>query len=247
MLSATSDEAARLLSRHALPLGLKANSTEFPWDGARRATFTLLRLGGRHVFVTCAHVLGHLRDMQSVDLSAELVAYLAPAPCMVELNGFTLVDEEARSLDVAVFRGREDEVHLPGMHFIDYNTSYLADPRVDETVFIVGYPGSNVQVEREYADFGYMFLGLRVSSVSDRQITLANEFGAWCFEDFADVPRDRVDLGGLSGSPAFVIREGRHRFVGIVTECSEEHHTIFISRLGCLNSDGSLNHAFIPW
>ena len=118
---------------------------------------------------------------------------------------------------LATFRGIEDTVELPGMRFIDYASSYLPDPMPGEPVSIVGYPGANVAVSRDKADFGFMHIGYRASTVSERQIILANEHGDRHFFDYDDPARRGVALGGLSGSPAFVIRDHRHRFVGIVT------------------------------
>jgi hypothetical protein len=246
-IPADSDAAARLLSRHALPLGLKAASTDFPWEGAKRGTFTLLRLQEIDIFVTCYHVFSTYRQMQTGNPAAEIVAYLAPATPLIELSPFTLIDHDSRSLDAATFRGLDARVELPGVRFIDYHASYLSDPAVGEIVWIVGYPAANISVARASADFGFIYMGLRASTVSERQIKLANEYGDRTFTDFLTPSRDRIDLGGLSGSPAFVIRNQQHRFVGIVTDCSERDQTILVSRLGCINPDGTLDHTAIPW
>jgi hypothetical protein len=56
-IPAASDEAAQILARHTLPLGVKTKSTDTPFNGAERATFTLVQAGARHVFITCFHVL----------------------------------------------------------------------------------------------------------------------------------------------------------------------------------------------
>jgi len=187
--------------------------------------------------------------MQARSVSAEMVSYLATASVtpLVELRPFTLIDHDQRSLDVATFRGWRDVIELPGVEFIDYRSSYLSNPYPGEGVWIVGYPASNVSVVADKADFGYIFMGLRASSVSERQIKLANEDGDREFTDFVTPERTQIDLAGLSGSPAFIIRDQRHRFVGIVTDCSEREQTIIISRLGCINPDGTLDHTAIAW
>ncbi|MBI2926930.1 MAG: hypothetical protein HYY24_14640 [Verrucomicrobia bacterium] len=236
---------AGILSRHALPLGLKANAAECPWATTTRATFTLLRLDQKCVFATCLHVLTKLRELQRLDQSAEIVGYLVNSAPFGELNTFTLVDHD-QLLDVAVFGGLEDTFELPGLQFIDYDSSYLADPVRGDLVAIVGYPAANVSVSRNLADFGYMFIGVIVSSVSELRIVLANEHGDREFCDYTPAHRDQVPLGGLSGSPAFVIRNLQYRFIGIVTDASPGDQTIIISRLGCLNPDGTLDHTRIP-
>jgi hypothetical protein len=185
--------------------------------------------------------------MQVEEPTAQMVAYLTSAPCLIELNGFTLVDSEQHSLDVAIFRGLEDVIELPGMQFIDYTSSYLPDPIPGEPVSIVGYPGATVAVKPTKADFGFMHLGFRASTVSERQIKLANEFRDRQFSDYENPANQGIALGGLSGSPAFVIRNHQHRFVGILTDCSENDGIVIISRLGCINPDGILDHAAIAW
>lgn len=248
LIPAASDEAAGILSRYTLPLALKSRSANTPWDGAQRATFTLVQAGEMHVFITCFHVLKRLREMQEQDSSAQLVAYAIMKDGwprgLAEFNTFRLVDE-SELLDVAVFCGLANTVELPNHDFIDYRSSYLADPKPDEGVAIVGYPGANVTLTPSLADLGYMQIGFTASSVSERRIILANERGQRRFTDYATPPRPRISLGGLSGSPAFVIRNQRPRFVGIVTD-SDSYDTIIVSRLGCINPNGTLDHLKIP-
>jgi hypothetical protein len=248
LIPAASDEAARILSRYTLPLGLKSRSVNTPWDGAERATFTLVQAGEMHVFITCFHVLSRLREMQKQDSSAQLVAYAVMKDGwprgLAEFNTFRLVDE-SELLDVAVFCGLANTVELPDHDFIDYRSSYLADPKPDEGVTIIGYPGANVTMTPSLADLGYMQIGFTASCVSERRITLADERGQRRFTDYQNPPRPKISLGGLSGSPAFVIRNQRPRFVGILTD-SDNYDTIFVSRLGCLNPDGTLDHLKIP-
>lgn len=150
LVPAGSDLAATLLSKHTLPLGIKVKLTDLPWSGVERATFTLLWTGRRHVFLTCFHVLSRLREIQKQNPLAQIVAYLTSAPRLVELNGFTLLDHQ-QTLDVAIFGGREDIVELPGLQFVDYKSSYLADPMPGDPVSIVGYPGANVTVTYDKA------------------------------------------------------------------------------------------------
>jgi hypothetical protein len=246
MIPANSDEAAHLLSKHILPLGLKSSSNLRPWDGANRATLTLLRLRERDVFVTCFHVLETLRQMQENEPSAEMVAYLSSTSRLIELKGYSLIDCDERSLDVAIFKAADDDDYLPGMKFIDYESSFLADPVLGEGVYIVGYPAANVEVKPAVSIFGYVYIRFGVSSVSEQRVIMANENGSWSFLDYDNPPRAPIFFGGISGSPAFVIRDHKARFIGIVTDCSARDQTIMISKLGCLKPDGTLDHTLIP-
>lgn len=240
------------MSRYTLSLAIKARGSDKPWDKAQRGSFALVNAGKRDVFVTCFHVLETLRQAQHNDPSALLVAYSTfedrGQKLLAEYNTFELIDA-SRSLDVAVFRGLLDRIDLPNREFIDYQASYLEDPKVGDPVMSVGYAGANVSISPEMVDLGYMRIGYPASSVSNRYVVLANESGGRQFTDYSEPPRQAVSFGGLSGSPAFVLRDHRLRFIGIISESGDTGttaDTIFISRLGCLNPDGTLDHLRIP-
>jgi Trypsin-like peptidase domain len=257
LVSANSDEGAEIVAKYAMPVGVKRRDADKPWDGGvNRATFALIQAGRKHVFVTCHHVLQDLLKRQEQDPSARLVAYsgrehfgrIVPA----EYNTFQLVDESKR-IDVAVFCGLTDIISyndLPDREFIPYTESYLQDPKEGDPVMIVGYPAATVSVTHQVMDLGYTAIGYTASHVSERNIVLANDRGGRTFTDYDDSRRQGISLGGLSGSPAFVIRDRQLRFVGIVSESTDYRttaDTIIIARLGCLNPDGTLDHLKIPW
>ncbi len=180
---ADSSETAHFLACHTLPLGIKKDAQHAPHQVIARATCSLIEIGKKHLFVTCAHVLDKLQEIQAEYPNAQLAAYTT-VPYFTELFGFSLVDSESEILDVAIFRGQEDRVELPERSFIPYEGSYLADPVIGEHVYIVGYPGENVEVTEGRADLNYMQLIFPISSVSDRHIVLADETGQRHFRDF---------------------------------------------------------------
>jgi hypothetical protein len=241
-----SEETAHFLACHTLPLGLKLDAEHKPDQVVNRATFSLVEIGGRHFFITCAHVLEKFAEIQAKYPNAQLAAYTT-IPYFMELSGFHLVDSESKILDVAIFRWREDRVELPGRFFIPYAGSYLADPAKNEPVIIVGYPSDIVEVGPWRAELSYMQIIFPVSSVSDRHVVLANENGQRKFRDEFYPEQTGINLGGLSGSPAYVLRNQRYRFIGIVKECLEADHTILISRLGCLSSQGTIDRSQMPY
>jgi hypothetical protein len=193
-----------------------------------------------------------LEEVRQEQADAKIVAYLPEGDFpLVELNTFELIDREGPSLDVAIFGGIEPSIHLPNRRFIDYQESYLSDPEVGESVMVSGYPASGLDASVNRMVFGHTFICFRASSITERQITLANEHGDRTFEHFDDPTKTGTDLGGMSGSPAFMVRDGKLKFVGIVTGCSGSREStegsIIISRLGCLKPDGSLDHQAIAW
>ena len=241
-----SAETAHFLACHTLPLGIKQDAKHAPHRVVARATWSLLEIDKKHFFVTCAHVLNKLQEIRVNYPNAQLTAYTT-VPHFTELFGFRLVDSESKILDVAIFRGQEDRVELPERSFIPYTGSYLADPVKGEYVCIVGYPSDNVEVGEGRADLNYMQLIFPISSLSDRHIVLADETGQRRFKDFFEPQKTGIDLGGLSGSAAYVLRNFIYRFIGIVKECHEQDNTILISRLGCLTSDGTIDRSRMPY
>lgn len=241
-----SPTTAHFLACHTLPLGIKKDATDRPHQVITRATFSLLEINRKHFFVTCAHVLEKFEEMQVEYPNAQLAAYTT-VPYFTELFGFSLIDSESKILDVAIFRGQQDTIELPGRTFIPYKGSYLDGPLVGEYVCIVGYPRDNVDVTEHKADLNYTQLILPISSVSDRHVVLADETGERKFHDFFDPQTTGVNFRGLSGSAAYVLRNFVYRFIGIVKECDERDHTILISRLGCLNSDGTIDRSRMPY
>jgi len=241
-----SEEAAHFLACRTLPLALKLDAGHKPYQVVDRATLSLIEIGGRHFFVTCAHVLEKFLEIQAEYPNAQMTAYTT-IPHFTELSGFHLVDSDSSILDVAIFRGQEDRVELPGRFFIPYEQSYLADPAINELVVIVGYPGEIVEVRPQRADLSYMQIIFPVSSVSDRHVVLANENGQRKFRDKLHPEPTQIDLGGLSGSAAYVLRNRHYRFIGIVKECHKGDHTILISRLGCLTAQGTIDRSRMPY
>lgn len=240
---AHSEEAAVYLSRYVLPLGIKTNEADLPWEKMNRGCFSLINTGERDVFVTCHHVLEHYENLLSENENAEIVAYAQNAPVLIELYGFSIKDKNRDPLDMAIFVGSEDSAQIPGSQFFE-----LRRPgpvlKEGDPILVVGYPAVNVSVSNTFAEFGIMQFLVRASSVSDQRIVLANEFGDRIYNDFCDPPRSReeVPLGALSGCPAFHIGEdGEYSLVGIVTDGEHESGTILISRIDCLLPDGTID------
>ncbi len=241
-----SEVAAHFIASHTLPLAIKRNAADPPSEVISRATFSLLEIAGRHYFVTCAHVHDKFIEVQCAHPNAQLAAYTT-IPSFAELYGFSLVDYDSKTLDVAIYRGQEERIALPSRFFIPYEGSYLPDPQIGEMVCIVGYPRENIDVTATQAALDYLQIIFPISSVSDRHVVLADETGGRKLVDLFEPSKDPIDLGGLSGSAAYVLRNAHYRFIGIVKECRQTDQTILISRLGCLGSDGRIDRLRMPF
>ena len=245
-ISANSEAAALYLSRYVLPLGLKSNSAGLPWDPMNRANFTLVDAGKRDVFLTCHHVVEHFDQLHGGGEDPEIVAYAQNITPLVELNGFTPVDRNKTPMDIAVYSGLEDRISIPGSYFYPLKQK-VESPQVQEgdPIMIVGYPAANVGVSTSHAEFGIMQFLAPASSVSEQRIVLSDESGEQVFRDISDTPRaaSEMDLGGLSGSPAFhLAQDGCYTLVGIVTDGTIPGNPLLISRIDCILPNGMLDH-----
>src|ERR1700732_3542156 len=95
---ADSPETAHFLACHTLPLGIKKDARHAPYHVIARATCSLVEVDAKHFFITCAHVLDKLQEIQADYPNAQLAAYTT-VPKFIELFGFRLVDSESKTLD----------------------------------------------------------------------------------------------------------------------------------------------------
>ena len=245
LLPVDSEETAFYFSRCCLPLGIKLQPSHKPHQIVHRATMTLLSVGDTHCAVTCSHVYEKLVSLKTRHHEAAIVGYLMGIRNLVELKYPRLIDQDVRTLDVAILGGTSEKSLLPGKWFIDYNESILRDPKEGEPVTIVGYPAEDTEiVENVRASFAYTHLVFPISSVSDRQIILADGSGTRRRKYYGEGVPGPMGWAGISGSPAFVIRDSLARFVGIFKE--EKSGTVIISRLGCIGSGGYLDRSLMP-
>jgi hypothetical protein len=122
-----------------------------------------------------------------------------------------------------------------------------------EVITLVGYPGALRKGGRTVGTFSPVPIGYTISSVSDRQIILADEHG-----DRVVVGQQfqggTVPLGGFSGSPGYIIRNDGAHLAGFLRAGSKEvdepialDGVIFLSPAHYLNPDGTLDRLRMPW
>ena len=109
-----SAETAHFLACRTLPIGIKKDAQHAPHQVIARATCSLVEIGKKHFFVTCAHVIDKLQEIQIEHPNAQLAAYTT-VPHFTELYGFSLVDSESEILDVAILEDRKIELNSPNV------------------------------------------------------------------------------------------------------------------------------------
>jgi hypothetical protein len=92
------------------------------------------------------------------------------------------------------------------------------------------------------ADFRYSFFGSIVSDVSDRKLIIAKRGTARLLDnDNRDIPP--INIGGLSGSPAYIRKVGgSFELAGFVQMGAMSNSDIFLTHATFVNRDGTLQH-----
>jgi hypothetical protein len=206
------------------------------------------------LLITAQHVIQKFRDVQKDKGSAYLSITVGPGNT-IALPVIQVIDEEAKYLDLAILnfpnlmttKGPCDKMYFP------YRTA--PPPVAGQPISIVGFPNILTQAHEGYGTFEPSSIGYTATSVSERQIVLADEKGdrriiSRDFKKPSDLP-----LGGFSGSPGYVVRERQLELVGILRAGSKDTANqksllpgvIFLTPLTYLKNDGTLDRSQMPW
>jgi len=204
-------------------------------------TCALVDTGITNVLITCHHVWkGFWEGYRKKHHTAELLLGLGPGVPLI-LTGAQMLDCD-KDLDLAVIKADFAQRQLRTKAFYPIQEWPIPRPTVGDAVAIVGFPGSGRHACGGTAmSWSLKFLGLTVSGVSERNITLAPERNDRrnYDENGTEIPHD--DLGGMSGSPAFLLREvGPPSLVGFLYEGHNSDRFIFLTPASYLQRDGTL-------
>lgn len=237
-------ESARFPLRFCAPLVWGSDPGERAQPSMGGATITLVRLGGRDLGLTCAHVVEGFRAASRADDST--TCQIGNAPLDV-LDRLVACRED---LDLAVLDLRDvplaDLAIADQLWFFEPHAWPPVAPEAGDFVALGGFP---VQWKRhpspaevEVASFA---LGATmVTSVSSNRIACAFERQHWV-QSFGPVdPLDLDHLGGMSGGPVFIHRGLSWDLVGIMYEYQPSYDLLFIRLLTALVEDGGLDPGF---
>ncbi len=204
------------------------------------ATFVLLKVG--YVAITCDHIVREAQERQAVD------------PNVIFQIGDAKIDIAAQLIDQSSYRDiatlKIQEHQLPdiltgkeiGTNFFAPDAWPPSRPTEGEYVAFGGFPGALRTIE-SFQDlvFGTWSSGASpVSSSSERQFATHFERDRW-LQSFGTSEHLAMNVfGGMSGGPAFILREHSWELVGIVKEYHETFDTVFFSCLASVRDDGSI-------
>lgn len=210
-------------------------------------TFTLVETPSRQLFITAFHVWKRLAQAKQEHPSAAIAAYLGPSHGVIALTEIEFLDGDEYTIDLAVLHApRAGRLHFGGKRFFGIPEWPIPSVSERDVVHLIGYAGVDREEGLFVLDLGYSHFALGVSSVSGRQFVLAPTFGPRVFSLKNPEHGDRFQIGGMSGGPAFLYRDGIWQLVGFVREGRYTDDPIFLTHAAFLQPDGSIDHLAIP-
>jgi hypothetical protein len=236
------DEAMML--RHCAPIFFLPSPASGPSAIASNGTVALLDTGQKKILVTCSHVWEAFQKYRDDTLTGCLCTVFANGPGWpVVIPGEAMIDSDA-GLDLVVFEARPAAWNMGYKEFYRIDQWPIPKAKKDDPVGFIGFPGKARQTGQGIGNFGYASFGLGVSDVSDRGLVIArapNSEGHLVDNDGKELPP--LDVGGLSGSPAYVRdRKARFLLAGFVRMGATTSDDIFLTHAAFLNRDGTLKH-----
>lgn len=211
----------------------------------KNATGVLIDTGEKEILVTCQHVLSAFEEECRTNRNLRLG--LGCDGLKITLFNPRVIDEDA-DYDIAVL---ELNIKHTLKNKVIYKAAYWPPllPSVKDAALFLGYPGSYRYVpgSKRNIFFGKACFLDFVSSVSERNIILADEKNVREIKKHGDSCPDIGALGGMSGSPVFIKRNNKHELIGIVRGAGDgPHATILATPLYYIKPDGTLDFSNRP-
>jgi len=192
----------------------------------RNGSLFVLTIGGRYYLVTARHVL---EEWRSRSRSGEAVVFQVGS---ATLDPGSSLAWESASADIAMLTLTKDELAEMDIEPCEATLGWPPPtPRLDEYVFVCGFPGYRrelLSVERlDFTSLGFL---ARVTGVDHGSFTIQFERDHWITTG-SHMPPPGVELGGMSGGPAFLLGTLAYPVVGVVSEHSAGFELMRISML----------------
>ena len=210
--------------------------------------------GEKRLLITAHHVIESFRKAKETHPEAVLAINVGPGNT-IALDEISVIDEDAKSLDVAILEFPHLTAcgHPCTKQYFPVRQFPIPEALKGEAISLVGYPGILRKGTKTTGQFSPVEIGYTITSVSDRQIILADEHGDRITEGerFQD---GQVPLGGFSGSPGYIIRNDGAHLAGFLRAGSKEIDqpvtlpgVIFLSQAHYLNPNGTFDRLRMPW
>jgi hypothetical protein len=228
---------------HCAPIFFLPSSRPVPADIYANGTAALLDTGIKRVLVTCEHVWSDFKAYREEMPEARLAVIFRHGYALpIWIEDSFLIDSD-RDLDLVVFDAEFGDEMLGFKRFYRIPRFPLADPKPDQLISFVGFPGASRRVSQSTGQFKYSSFGLTVTDVSHTRILLASTPDRFNYDN-EDQVVPHIDLGGMSGAPAY----GRTRglgfdLAGFVQMGRNSGSDIYLSKASFLQRDGTIRRS----
>lgn len=211
----------------------------------RNGTVALIDFGRGPIAITCSHVLEGYREWLKKD--GEAMFQIGN----LEINPLENIIDEDEKLDLATIKldqaglqkivGRE-EIGSSSFRPVSWPPK---DVKEGEYILFGGYPGlwkshfSGTEIVFDSFSSG----ASAVTSVGPDYMICQFEREYWTYGFNLRNPEDLHDLGGLSGSPVFILRDLHFEFVGIVYQFSQKFDLMYIRPSKFVREDGTISES----
>ena len=206
----------------------------------KTGTCVLIDTGKVRIFVTCEHVWTQWKKYKTKHPAAELLVGLGNGTPFI-LSNAELIDSDTKC-DLAVVKAEIDPQQLGSKAFFRIEEWPIPLPNVGDFMTIIGFPGrGRIAFGNGITGWNPTRLGYPVSGVTPNDITLAPEKknDRKSYENGNEI--DHFDIGGMSGSPAFLLRKkGMPLLAGFLRAGKTSDDFIFLTPARYLQPDGKL-------
>lgn len=227
------DQLAKFPVRFCKPIHFGAPPSPERPIAVCSGTASLIKLRGKPLVITCAHVLEGYRRRK---LDDECCVF-AVGNCYLDPVAQLIAEDSA--VDAAVVGLSHDQAEEIthgtqgiGDAFFELGDANHTIVKIDDYVAFAGFPGDLRQVRSfNELNFGsYSSGACRVTDAHSDYLTCQFERAHWIVNFSEGHPEN---LGGLSGGPAFVIRHSptgvqHYEFAGIVFSMHEESESLYV-------------------
>jgi hypothetical protein len=238
------DQSAReaTLLRYCAPVFFAPSPTARPPAICANGTVALVDTGQIKLVVTSSHVWdGFQKYKQEVPTGCLCSVFASGWGYSVRLPEQPLdIDWE---IDLVVFEAMPGSWKMGCKEFYRVERWPIPKAAVNDKIEFMGFPGKYRETAVNSADFGASYFEFGVLDVSDRKIVSAG-VSDHCFldNDYKEVPP--IDMGGLSGSPAYVRDyQGRLSLIGFVQMGGMSSDNLFLTHAAFLRRDGTLGRS----
>lgn len=223
------EQLSRMVYRHTTAVLLAP--PDAPDGRMRNGSGFVLRVDGQHYLGTAWHVVEEWHRRRSAgepilfqvgDAGLDPSTALAWNDQPSDVAFLRLSAEQAAAVDVSIC---EPMPNWPPAH-----------PAPNSDVFVCGFPGQlRDRIGRRDVEFRSFAAHLIVEEVRDRFVLCGLDRDVLVDVDGVDVLRSDLDLGGMSGGPAFLLGQLSYPLVALVSEFSQLNESLGLIRLATLS------------